>query len=104
MNTELKFQLNRSTSVDHAKGSIRGATVAKAGVEAIGKFVYLDVNGQVTRNAGQACKKLPVYTDAKMLDTLMAAAQDAGGRVKVRSDHDDSISARAGFADNFRKV
>lgn len=100
---DLSFQLN-ATAIDSDTGIIRGATVAQAGVEAIGKFVLLDKNGNLTRDPDEAVRKLQVVTDDTTLDSLMAAAQDAGGVLKIRSDHDDSLSARAGFADNFKKV
>lgn len=82
-------------------GVIRGATVAKANVVALGKFVLLDKAGAITRDPKQGVKKLPIYTDEKTLTTLMGAVQDVGGKLKVREDHDDSIGARAGFADAF---
>lgn len=82
-------------------GVIRGATVAKANVVALGKYVMLDKAGAITRDPKQGVKKLPIYTDEKTLTTLMGAVKDAGGKLKVREDHDDSIGARAGFADSF---
>lgn len=94
----------KAERVDKDGGVIYGVTVAKANVNALGKYVYLDANGQLTRDPEGARKKLQVKTDGKTLDTLMGAAQDAGGRVKSREDHDDSIGARAGFADNFRMI
>lgn len=100
---DLSFQLN-ATAIDELSGIIRGATVAQAGVEAIGKFVMLDANGNLTREPEEAARKLQVVTDDSTLDSLMAAAQDAGGVLKVRSDHNDSLEARAGYADNFKKV
>ncbi len=102
--SELAYCLSAAVSVDSTSGILRGVTVAKAGVQAKGKFVYIDGAGNITRDPKLAKTKLPVFTDEEMLDTLMGAAQDAGGRVKVRSDHDDSLAARAGFATNFRKV
>lgn len=90
--------------VDSASGILRGVTVAKADVKAKGKYVYLDAAGNIVKDPKLAKTKLPVFTDDEMLNTLMGAAQDAGGRVKVRSDHDDSLAARAGYATNFRKV
>lgn len=100
---DLSFQLN-AIAVDSESGIIRGATVAQAGVEAIGKFVMLDANGNLTRDPELAVRKLQVVTDSTTLDSLMTAAEQAGGVLKIRSDHDDSLQARAGFADNFRKV
>lgn len=85
-------------------GVIRGCTVGKADVQAKGKVVFLDRAGAITTNEKLAVKELDVYTDAKFLDTLMAAAAVAGPRVKTREDHDDSIGARAGFSDLFRRV
>jgi hypothetical protein len=92
----------KAERVDAGAGVIYGATVGKAGVNAMGKYVYLDANGQLTRNPDGARKKLQVKTDQKTLETLMAAAQDAGGRAKSREDHSDDIGARAGFGDNFK--
>lgn len=100
---EIRFQLS-AAAIDESAGIIRGCSVAQAGVVAVGKYVLLDKNGQLTRDPELAVRKLPVVTDEKTLDTLLAAAQDAGGVVKVRSDHNDSLGARAGFAANFRMV
>lgn len=93
-----------AAAIDEASGIVRGCTVAQANVEAAGKFVLLDASGKITRDPGRAVRKLPVWTDEKTLDTLMNAIRAAGGVLKVRSDHDDSLAARAGFADSFRIV
>lgn len=98
---EVAFDLSAAT-VDSASGVIRGVTAMKAGVKAKGKFVMLDAAGVRTTDVKLMKSRIPAYTDAETLNTLMGAAQDAGGRVKVRSDHDDSLSARAGYATNFR--
>lgn len=92
----------KAERVDATAGVIYGATVAKAGVDALGKFVYLDQNGQLMRSPEGSVRKLQVKTDAKTLETLLAAAKAVGGSAKSREDHDDSISARAGYADNYR--
>jgi hypothetical protein len=78
-------------SVDQAHGIIRGATVAKSGVQATGKF-YVSPDGT----------EYPVFTDEATLSSLMVAAKAAGKRVKVRTDHVDEIGARAGYADEFK--
>ncbi len=100
---ELSIQLSAGV-IDEAAGVIRRATVAQADVEATGKFILLDKDGNLTRNAKDAARKLQVVTDMATLTTLMASAQDAGGRLKVRSDHDDSLEKRAGFANNFELI
>lgn len=100
---DLRYQLN-AAAIDTAAGIIRGATVAQAGVEALGKFVMVDAAGKITRDATLSKKRLQVVTDETTLSTLLEAAKEAGGVLKVRSDHDDSLSARAGFADNFRRI
>lgn len=100
---ELTMQLHAG-AVDAKGGVIRAATVAQAGVEATGKFVFLDKDGNLTRDPKLAARKLQVVTDEQTLDTLMTAADQAGGVLKVRSDHDDSLEARAGYADNFKKI
>lgn len=97
---DLSLQLSAS-AVDAKKGLIRGVTVAQAGVEATGKFILLDAEGNLTRDPLLAKRKLQVYTDQKTLDTLMAAAKVAGGRSKSREDHNEELGARIGFADNF---
>lgn len=97
---QLTIQL-AAAAVEIATGIIRGCTVAKAGVEAVGKTVMIDRNGGITRDEKLCVKRLPVYTDEKTLETLMAAAKAARKRLKVREDHDDSVGARAGFADTF---
>lgn len=99
--SSLTLQLSAGeVSVD--LGIIRECTVAKADVQAQGHVVFLDKAGNVTRDEKLAVKKLPVFTDAKFLETLMTAAKKAGPRVKAREDHDDSIGARAGFFESFR--
>jgi hypothetical protein len=100
---ELTMQLHAG-AVDSKAGVLRGVTVAQAGVEATGKFVFLDKDGNLTRDPKLAARKLKVVTDEQTLDTIMAAADMAGGVLKARSDHDDSLEARAGYADNFKKV
>lgn len=98
---EVAFDLSAAT-VDSASGVIRGVTAMKAGVKAKGKFVMLDGAGVRTTDIKLMKSRIPAFTDMETLHTLMGAAQDAGGRVKVRSDHDNSLSARAGHATNFR--
>lgn len=90
--------------VDSELGVIRGCTVAKAGVQAAGKFVMIDAAGAITRDESQCKKRIPVFTDEKTLETLMAAAKAAGKRVKMREDHDDSVGARAGYVSDFKRV
>lgn len=105
MKTAAEFELSYQLSVgaiDAEGGTITGATVAVSGVKAIGKFVFLDRNGNLTRDEKLAVTKLPVYTDAKTLSTLMLAAGEAGGVLKIRSDHSDTLQDRAGYADQFR--
>lgn len=97
----LLCQLSAGT-IDATSGVISGCTVAKANVEAKGKVLLLDSKGKPTRDRKLAVKELPIFTDPKFLATLMAAVQDAGGRLKVREDHDDSIGARAGSASAFK--
>lgn len=99
---ELAYDFSASV-VDAASGIIRGVTVAKAGVQATGKFIHLDKDGKLTRDLEKSVKKLPVFTDDETLNTLLGAAQDAGGRVKSRSDHNDTLSSRAGYTKNFRR-
>jgi hypothetical protein len=90
-------------SVDAVLGVIKGVTVAKSGVQATGKFILVDKDGKHTRDEKLGKRKLPVFTDDATLTTLMDAAKAAGPRVKSREDHDDSIGARAGYADTFRR-
>lgn len=89
--------------VDAATGVLYGCTVAKAGVQAAGKRVFLDKDGKVTFDEELMVKELPVYTDQKTLDTILSASAVAGPKIKAREDHDDSIGARAGFFDMFTK-
>lgn len=99
-NHTLKLRL-AAEEVDRQGGILKGCTVAQAGVEATGKFVMIDAEGRVTHEEAKAVRELPVWTDAKTLETLLAAAA-ARPRFKVREDHDDSIGARAGYAATFR--
>lgn len=98
---ELALQLIAS-AVDARTGTIRGVTVAQAGVEATGKYILLDADGNLTRDPAIARRRLQVVTDAKTLETLMVAANAAGGSSKSREDHDESLGARIGYADNFK--
>lgn len=91
-----------TTAIDATAGILRGATVAQSGVFAQGKFVYVDGAGVVSNSPGQNAKKLPLFADGDFLSSLLAAVQDEGGKIRVRSDHDDALAARAGYADNFR--
>lgn len=89
--------------VDMATGILYGCTVAKAGVQAQGKAVFLDKDGKVTFDEELMVRELPVFTDQQTLDTILTCAAKAGPRVKAREDHDDSIGARAGFFEMFKK-
>src|SRR4051812_27503611 len=91
-------------SVDVNTGVIHACTVMKADVVAEGKFLMLDAAGAITRDEELCAKKLPVYTDAKTLDSLLIAAKEAGKRIKAREDHDDSVGARLGYACGFARV
>lgn len=97
---DLSLQL-AAASVDAKAGIIRGVTVGQAGVEATGKFILLDADNNMTRDPALAKRKLQIVTDAKTLETLMAAAKAGGSKFKSREDHLDEIGARLGFADNF---
>lgn len=99
---DLRLRLAAST-VDFKTGIISGATVAKAGVPAIGKFIYEMADGALSVNPEGARRKLSIATDAKTLSTLMAAIEAAGGKLKVRVDHNDEIGARVGYATTFRQ-
>jgi hypothetical protein len=100
---EIRYQLS-SVVVDAKTGTLRNVTVAKAGVAAQGHYLSVDSEGMQTQDPDQIRRELPVMTDEETLKTLMAAAVSAGGRFKVRSDHDDAISSRAGYADNFQII
>lgn len=99
---DLRLKLAAST-VDSKTGTITGATVAKAGVPAIGKFIYEMADGSLSVDPEGARRKLSIATDAKTLSTLMAAIEAAGGKLKVRVDHNDEIGARVGYATTFRQ-
>lgn len=83
-------------------GIIRECTVAKAGVPLKGHTVMLDKNGGFTTDEKLCVKKIPIFTDERTLETLLTAAKEANKRLKMREDHDDSVGARAGFADAFQ--
>jgi hypothetical protein len=103
LDQSISFQLSVG-QVDSTAGILRGVTVAKAGVIATGKFIMVDGNGNWTLDPTQARRKLPATTDETTLDTLITAVEAAGGKLRVRIDHDDSIAARVGSADNFHKT
>jgi hypothetical protein len=102
-NHTLRSRLH-AENVDTAHGIIRGATVAKSGVQATGKFVMLDAKGAITRDPALMVSEVPVWTDETTLSSLMAAAQAAGKKVKSREDHVDAVGARLGFADTFKQT
>lgn len=89
-------------SVDREAGIIRGAVVAEQGVSASGHFAYIDKDGAFTRDESKGVKRVPMHMDAESLSSALAAAKEGGGRLRVRSDHVDSLAARGGYADNFR--
>ncbi len=97
---DLSLQL-AAAAVDAKTGVIRGVTVGQAGVEATGKFIHLDADGNLTRDPNKAVRKLQIVTDSKTLETLMKAAEAGGLKFKSREDHSDEIGARLGYADNF---
>ena len=101
---ELRCQFAEGQRVDSTTGRILGATAAKSGVRAEGKFVLLNAKGQRVLDPIKAVRKVPVFTDDETLTTLMTAAKAAGGRVKCRENHDDSVGARAGSAEMFTRV
>lgn len=101
-NYSFQFQL-AAGSVDEKTGVIKSATVGKLGVKAVGKFLLLDKSGKRVFDEDKAARKLPVMTDDITLSSMMTAIQAAGGKLKTRSDHDDSLSARAGYASNFTR-
>ncbi len=93
-----------ATAVDERTGIIRGATVARSGIFAAGKFVYTGPGGTVSPTGGAGFKKLGLFADDGFLDSLLAAVKAAGGKIRVRSDHDDTLASRAGYATNFKKA
>ena len=99
----LRYRLSAAT-IDADAGVVRGVTVAKSGVIAMGKFIYIDRGGAITKDVTQAVRKIAVGTDEVTLESLLLAAEAAGGKIKVRSDHNDDIGARGGYADNFRRT
>jgi hypothetical protein len=102
--TDFGFKLQLAAGrVDSANGVIYDVTLAKSGVIALGKFIFVDGDGNVTKDPAKARRRLPVYTDDQTLETLMGAFQDAGTRIRTRVNHDDSIEARAGHTQNFRR-
>lgn len=89
-------------SVDAAAGIIRGAVVAKPNTEAVGHFAYKHADGSIDTNPKNSIGKLQIKTDPQFIDELVASTRVAGGKLKVRIDHDDSIQSRVGYASNFR--
>lgn len=101
--TDYKLLLRlASQKINAETGVMTEVTVAKAGVRAEGKFLWLDKDGKRTNDEELAVKKLPVFTDAKTLTTLLAASTAVGPRTKTREDHDDALESRIGFAYNFK--
>lgn len=78
---DLRLRLAAST-VDSVKGTITGATVAKANVPAIGKYIFQRADGSLTTEAEGSVKKLGVATDDQTLATLMTAINQAGGGLR----------------------
>lgn len=93
----------KAGSVDRKAGVIRDAVVAESGIPAKGHFGYLNADGIFSREKqADTVKTVPLFMDDASLQTALAAAIEEGGRARVRSDHDDALSARGGYADNFR--
>lgn len=94
--------------VDAAAGKLFGVTVAEVG-QAAGHFAFIDAAGKVVGVGGLddakdypgAKRRLPLCMDEQSVASVILAAK-ASPRIKSREDHDDAISARAGFAENFR--
>ena len=84
-----------SAAIDTNTGILRGVVVMAGGVPAAGKFVLVDGSGAVTKDPAKARRRLPTWTDARSLHSLLAAVREVGGRLKTRIDHNDSIEARA---------
>jgi len=102
----------RFSGIDAITGRMSGVTVCEVG-PAQGHYAFLDRDGAVlgvggAGDAGQfpgTAKKLPLAMDQKSLQSVVDAGQRAGngsGKVRSREDHDDSVSARAGIAQNFK--
>ena len=66
---------------------IQGVTVARANVPALGHRL----------KSGEE-----IWTDQKTLETMLAAAEAAGGVVRCREDHADTLASRVGSVRNFR--
>jgi len=92
----------RLSAVDTRAGVLRGVVVMQAGVALTGKTIFVDENGLPTKDPKAARRRLQVFSDRQTLKTLLAACQDAGNKLRVRVDHDDSVQSRAGFATGFR--
>lgn len=90
-------------AVDASSNLLTGAVVARANVRAEGHFAYRHKDGSVNLDDDDAIEELPIYTDDKFIETLLAAAPAPGNKLKVRADHDDRLGARLGYAVNFRR-
>lgn len=91
-------------AVRPSEGTLEGCTVMRAGVQAVGKFIAVDRDGKVTDDPSRAAARLPVWTDAESLRTLVCCARDAGGQVAAGTDHRGDFSGRLGHVCGFRVV
>lgn len=103
----LTFQLSATSLVDVQKGLLRSVSVAEVGT-ATGHFAFLDAGNKVVAVGGAndapqgiSTKRVPLCADEQTIETIVAAGK-MRGRVKAREDHDDSVGARAGYAEAFR--
>lgn len=83
MNYSLNFAAKTSGAIDEGRGIVYGASVITANIEAKGHGLW---------------------TDAKTLETVKAAADKFTSGVKVKLDHGTGFSAIVGFLKSFRIV
>ncbi len=91
-------------AVKPREGTLEGVVVLMANVPAVGKFIAVGRDGQVTDDPGKATARLPVWTDTESLDTLLSAVREAGGLVASGVDHRGGFGARLGHCFNFRRA
>lgn len=100
------LQFSAASSIDPTSGRLLGVTVAEIGV-ATGHFCFVDRDNKILGVGGYdeapqaTARRLPICADEKTILSIVACSAP-NKRVKTREDHDDSITARAGYADNFR--
>lgn len=96
----VKLQLK---AIRKAEGVLSDVVAMQSGIQATGRYAFVDRDGRITEDPARATGKLAIWTDSASLDSLLCAARAAGGTVRSATDHRTDFSGRLGHADNFHR-